>query len=122
MCSRSRKISDFLSSLFLFHILSFELCEVSEESAGGPINSFSLPSHFPCFFSRTLSLKRSLFFFSSASHNVSLFLSCEPLIPPPVSRVLRRSFCKPAGRKRPATLLSRHCLSEQTAWSCLRAK
>lgn len=31
------------------------------------------------------------------------------------------SFCKPAGRKRP-TLLSRHCLSEQTAWSCLRAK
>lgn len=116
-----REISDFLYSLFLFHILSFELRKVFEESAGRPINSFSPSSLFSCFFSRTLSWKRSLFFFLFALYKTFLSFSRET---PYSSSCLsvRRSFCKPAGRKRPATLLSRHCLSEQTAWSCLRAK
>lgn len=82
---------------------------------------FLLLPFFSCFFSRTLSWKRSLFFFLFALYKTFLSFSRET---PYSSSCLsvRRSFCKPAGRKRPATLLSRHCLSEQTAWSCLRAK
>lgn len=55
----------FIASSYFIHILSFELCKVFEESASGPINSFSLSFLFSCFFTWTFSLKRSLFFFPS---------------------------------------------------------
>lgn len=72
-------------------------------------------------FADSLVAARSLFFSQSALYETFLSFPRGPLISPPASSV-RRSFCKPADRKKPATLLSRHCLSEQTAWSCLRAK
>jgi len=94
-----REISDFLYSLFLFHILSFELCKVFEESAGGPINSFSPSFLFSCFFSRTLSLKRYLFFFSSALYKTFLSFSRElSLTSPPASPFVAHSANRPAER------------------------
>jgi len=73
---------------------------------------------------RGLSLPETPFSFSRLLYRggFSLLLSILPSPPLPSFPSLRRSFRKPASRKRPTTLPSRHCLSEQTAWSCLGAK
>ena len=96
-----REISNFLYSIFLFHILyifSFELCKVFEESASGPINSFSLSFLFSCFFTGTFSLKRSLFFFPSVLYKMFLSFSRESFISPPASPFVARSANRPAER------------------------
>lgn len=96
--SRPREVSDFPHSLPPSRVPSSEPSRAFEESAGGPIDSFSPPSL-----------------------GSPVPLSADSL-PPRRLAPPRRSPRKPAGRKKPATPLSRHCLSEQTAWSCLGAK
>lgn len=108
------EICDILYSLFLFHTLSFELCKVFEESAGGPINPFSPSSLFSCFFSRTLSSQRDPFsspsLLSMRRSSLSLVDPLFLLLPPPF---VARSANRPTERSQRRCSLVTVYLSRQ---------